>query len=130
MSRLVGVIDAGTNSVRFALFKAADFALPEQNEILSHEIEIRQISLNDGWLEHNPVEIIAAIRECASVVIHALPNHGFSKQDISCIGITNQRETVVVWDKLSGKPLYNAIGECLTTGSVCAVSDLIMCVPF
>lgn len=110
MSGLVGVIDAGTNSVRFVIFKSSDFA-QQKKEVLSHEIEIKQISLKDGWLEHNPVEIITAIRECASVVIHSLSNHGFRKQDISCIGITNQRETVVVWDKFSGKPLYNAIGE-------------------
>lgn len=111
MSRLVGVIDAGTNSVKFVVFRSSDFALPDQHEICSHEIEIKQISLNDGWLEHNPVEIISAIRECANVVIHSLANQGYSKQDIACVGITNQRETTVVWDKFTGKPLYNAIGE-------------------
>jgi glycerol kinase len=110
MSRLIGVIDAGTNSIRFVIFKTSNFA-QEQKELCSHEIEIKQISLKEGWLEHNPVEIINAVRECAKIVIHSLPNYGFSKDDISCIGITNQRETVVVWDKNTGKPLYNAIGE-------------------
>lgn len=97
MSRLIGVIDAGTNSIRFVIFKTSNFA-QEQKELCSHEIEIKQISLRDGWLEHNPVEIINAIRECANVVIHSLSNLGFRKEDILCVGITNQRETVVWYE--------------------------------
>lgn len=52
-----------------------------------------------------------AVRECAKVAIHLLPNHGFTKAHLACIGITNQRETVVMWNKETGEPLHNAIGK-------------------
>jgi glycerol kinase len=106
MSRLIGVIDAGTNKIRFVVFKTPNF-----EEIVSHEVRIKQISPKEGWLEHDPIEIIDAVRECAKVALHLLPNQGFSKSEITCIGITNQRETVMLWNKQSGKPLYNAIGK-------------------
>lgn len=106
MSRLIGVIDAGTNKIRFVIYKTPNF-----EELCSHEVRIEQISLKEGYLEHNPKEIIDAVRECAKVTIHLLPNHGFSKANIASIGITNQRETVVLWNKLTGQALHNAIGE-------------------
>lgn len=52
-----------------------------------------------------------AVRECAKVAIHLLPNFGYSKASIACIGITNQRETVIMWNKETGEPLHNAIGK-------------------
>lgn len=59
------------------------------------------------------MEILAAIRECMAKAIakleHLIPNV-YSKSDIAAVGITNQRETIIVWDKITGKPLYNAIG--------------------
>lgn len=106
MSRLIGVIDAGTNKIRFVIYKTPNF-----EELCSHEVRIKQISKKEGWLEHDPKEIIDAIRECAKVAIHLLPNHGFSKSNVSCIGITNQRETVLMWNKDTGEPLHNAIGK-------------------
>jgi glycerol kinase len=104
--KLISVIDAGTNKIKFVIYKTPSF-----EEVVSHEIRISQISLKEGHLEHDPKEIISAIRECARVAIHLLPNHGFSKGNIACFGVTNQRETVVLWDKQSGEPLHNAIGE-------------------
>jgi glycerol kinase len=106
MSRLIGVIDAGTNKIRFVVYKTPNF-----EELVSHEVRIKQISLKEGWLEHDPIEIISAVRECAKVALHLLPNQGFSTSDITCIGITNQRETVVLWNKQTGEPLHNAIGK-------------------
>lgn len=106
MSRLIGVVDAGTNKIRFVIYKTANF-----EELCSHEVRIAQISLKQGQLEHDPKEILSAVRESAKVAIHLLPNHGYSKSSIACIGITNQRETVVLWDKTTGEPLHNAIGE-------------------
>lgn len=106
MSRLICVIDAGTNKIRFVIYKTPNF-----EEVCSHEVRIAQISLKQGYLENDPNEIISAVRETAKVAIHLLPNHGFSKDNVACIGITNQRETVVLWDKVTGKPLHNAIGE-------------------
>lgn len=65
-------------------------------------------------MEQDPLEILDAVRTCAAEAINKLnqiiPNI-YSKSDIAAVGITNQRETVVVWDKSTGKPLYNAIGE-------------------
>lgn len=106
MSRLIGVIDAGTNKIRFVIYKTPNF-----EELCSHEIRTAQISPKEGWLEHDPIEIISAVRECAKVALHSLPNHGFSKSNIASIGITNQRETVVLWSKKNGKPLHNAVGK-------------------
>lgn len=75
----------------------------------SHEIEITQICTKDGFVEHDPVEIISAIREAAEVVIAALANLGYSKNNIASIGVTNQRETIVLWNKVTSKPLFNAL---------------------
>lgn len=105
MKCLVGVIDAGTNSVRFVIY-----SIPNFEEICVHEMKISQISIKDGWLEHDPLEIMHAVRECAKVAMHLLPNHGYSKRNLATIGITNPRETVVMWNKQTGAPLYNAIG--------------------
>lgn len=106
VNKLIGVIDAGTNSVKFVIYNTPNF-----EEICSHEIQITQISEQANQLEQDPVEILNAIRECASIVIHLLPNFGLNKQNIACVGVTNQRETVVCWNKVTGEPLYNAIGK-------------------
>jgi glycerol kinase len=106
MSRLIGVIDAGTNKIVFTVYKTPNF-----EEIVSHEVRIKQISPKEGWLEHDPMEIIDAVRECSKVALHLLPNQGYSKSDVTCIGVTNQRETVMMWNKQTGEPLYNAIGK-------------------
>lgn len=106
MVRLIGVIDAGTNKIRFVIYVTPNF-----DELCSHEVRIDQISPKEGWLEHDPKEVMNAVHECAKVAIHQLPHHGYSKANITCIGITNQRETVVMWNKQNGEPLHNAIGE-------------------
>ena len=72
--KLIGVIDAGTNTVKFVVYQ-----IPNFNLVCSHEIKIKQISTKVGWLEHDPEEIISAVRETAKVVIAILPNYGFSK---------------------------------------------------
>lgn len=70
-TKLVGVIDAGSNSVKFVIYQ-----IPNFNQVCSHEIEIKQISTKEGYLEHNPEEIINAVRESANVALHLLPNFG------------------------------------------------------
>lgn len=65
-------------------------------------------------MEQNPLAILEAVRICAAEAINKLNNiipNVYSKSDIAAVGITNQRETVIVWDKYTGKPLYNAIGK-------------------
>lgn len=103
-SKLIGVIDEGTNSARFVIFK-----LPEFEEIASHQVRITQIVPRDGWTEQNPVEVLEAVRLCAIEACHQVEKLGYLVKDIAAIGITNQRETTVVWDKNTGEPLYNAI---------------------
>lgn len=105
-TKLIGVVDAGSNSIKFVIY-----SIPNFHQICSHEIRINQLSPKEGYLEHDPIEIVNAVRESAKVAINLLPNYGFSKSNISTIGITNQRETTVLWNKKTGKPLYNAIGK-------------------
>lgn len=93
-NKLIGVIDAGTNTVKFVIYQ-----IPQFNQVCSHEVKIRQISTNNGWVEHDPEEIIKAVRETAKVAIAILHNFGFKKSNIASIGVTNQRETIILWSK-------------------------------
>ncbi|KAG4070481.1 hypothetical protein HA402_005713 [Bradysia odoriphaga] len=104
-SKLVGVIDEGTNSAQFIIYK-----IPEFEEVASHQMDIKVITPKDGWVEQDPLEILETVRQCAKVACEKLTALDYHIKDIVCIGITNQRETTVVWDKITGKPLYQAIG--------------------
>nr|XP_029720221.1 glycerol kinase-like isoform X1 [Aedes albopictus]XP_029720223.1 glycerol kinase-like isoform X1 [Aedes albopictus]XP_029720228.1 glycerol kinase-like isoform X1 [Aedes albopictus] len=103
-SKLIGVIDEGTNSARFAVFK-----LPQFEELCSHEISINQIIRHEGWCEQDPVVLLETVHLCAIQACVKLEALGYLVSDIASIGITNQRETTVAWDKNTGEPLYNAI---------------------
>jgi glycerol kinase len=100
MAEYVGAIDQGTTSTRFMIFDHGG------NEVGRHQLEHEQILPQAGWVEHNPVEIW---ERTSSVVQTGLNKTGLSAKDLSGLGITNQRETSVVWDKNTGRPLYNAI---------------------
>ncbi|KAL6441293.1 hypothetical protein ACFW04_003506 [Cataglyphis niger] len=101
---LVGAIDEGTSSARFLVF-AANTA-----EILTyHQISITQILPKEGWVEQDALEILKAVRECLKQTVHNLRQLTIDPADIVAIGITNQRETTVVWDSVTGEPFYNAI---------------------
>jgi glycerol kinase len=91
-------IDQGTTSSRAILFDG------EGQLIDSHQIEFKQIYPDEGWVEHNPEDIISSAILCCENVLER--NSG---EKIESLGITNQRETVVAWDKNNGKPFYNAI---------------------
>jgi len=91
-------IDQGTTSTRAILFDAA--ARP----VASHAIELRQIYPANGWVEHDPEEIWQATLACARAATKGVP-----AQAIAAIGITNQRETTVAWDRKTGRALHNAI---------------------
>ena len=98
--RFVMTIDQGTTSSRAILFDHA-------GQIVSvGQKEHEQIFPKAGWVEHNPIEIWDNIREC---VADALQKAEVNRHEIAAVGITNQRETVVVWDKNTGQPIYNAI---------------------
>ncbi|WIK88754.1 glycerol kinase GlpK [Varibaculum cambriense] len=98
--RFVMAIDQGTTSSRAILFDHA-------GQIVSvGQKEHEQIFPKAGWVEHNPIEIWDNIREC---VAEALQKAEINRHEVAAVGITNQRETVVVWDKNTGEPVYNAI---------------------
>ena len=92
------IIDQGTTSTKVMLFDLSG------NKVDSSQKSFEQIFPNNGWVEHNPEEIIKTVISCCNEVIE-----NNSDKNICSIGITNQRETIVLWDKLTGKSLYNAI---------------------
>jgi glycerol kinase len=96
----VGALDQGTTSTRFMVFDAAG------KEVARRQIEHRQILPGPGWVEHDPIEIAARVDE---VIAGALRSAGLTGRDLAAIGITNQRETTVVWDPRTGRPWHNAI---------------------
>jgi len=82
-----------------------------------HQMEHEQIYPQAGWVEHDPMEIWARTQD---VIKAALEKNGIDANDIASIGVTNQRETTVVWDKNTGKPYYNAIvWQCTRTKDIC-----------
>lgn len=103
---LIGAIDEGTSSIRFIVF------CPRSSEIIAmHQIPLKVIYPKNGWVEQDPLEIISLIDQCFKGALEELRRIEVSPSDIRAVGITNQRETVVVWDRLTGKPFYNAIGK-------------------
>ncbi|HEX2420089.1 MAG TPA: glycerol kinase GlpK [Acidimicrobiia bacterium] len=100
MTRLVGAIDQGTTSSRFMIFDDSGRVVSQGQE------EHRQIFPRPGWVEHDPIEIMESIWR---VIGRALDGAGLSAKDLAAVGITNQRETTVAWDRRSGMPLHNAI---------------------
>jgi glycerol kinase len=100
MTRYVGAIDQGTTSTRFIVFDRGG------NIITSVQKEHRQIFPKPGWVEHDPMEIWQNTQEVAGA---ALARAGLGATDLAAVGITNQRETTILWDRRSGKPLHNAL---------------------
>ena len=76
-----------------------------------HQVPISQTYPKEGWVEQNPMEILSAVKECLSQTVENLQQLTIDHSDIVAIGVTNQRETTVVWDSVTGEPLYNAIGN-------------------
>ena len=100
MNQYIAAIDQGTTSTRCILFS-------HDGEIVSSaQKEHEQIYSRPGWVEHNPLEII---KNTNSVIQNSIKTSGISPDDIAAVGITNQRETTIVWDKNTGQPFYNAI---------------------
>jgi len=84
----------------------------ESSELLTyHQIEIPQLCPREGWVEQDPLQILKAVRDCIEITVDNLQKLDIDPSHIVAIGITNQRETVVIWDRYTGKPLYNAIGN-------------------
>ncbi|MDF1699191.1 MAG: glycerol kinase GlpK [Saprospiraceae bacterium] len=100
MKKYVLAIDQGTTSSRAIVFDEVG------NIVSSAQEEFTQYFPKPGWVEHDPMEIWTTQ---SAIVVKAIENGNLSTDAIAAIGITNQRETVVVWDRSTGKPIYNAI---------------------
>ncbi|QTX32831.1 glycerol kinase GlpK [Aminithiophilus ramosus] len=110
--KYVVAIDQGTTSSRAIVFDL------EGTPVSSHQMEHEQIYPQPGWVEHNPMEIWSRTQD---VVREAISTNGVKADAIGAVGITNQRETTVVWEKATGKPIYNAIvWQCMRTQDFCA----------
>lgn len=100
MSKYVAAIDQGTTSTRCMVFNHSG------ESVAIHQMEHEQILPKPGWVEHDPMEIWARTED---VIKGALERAGITAKDLAAVGITNQRETTVVWDKNTGKPYHNAV---------------------
>src|ERR1700685_4007400 len=98
--RYIAAIDQGTTSSRCMLFDAAGAIVSVAQK------EHRQIYPRPGWVEHDALEIWANVQE---VIVGALASAGAAASDLAAVGITNQRETTVVWERATGRPIHNAI---------------------
>ena len=109
---LIIALDQGTTSSRAVIFhKEGSRIIGIKNK------QFTQVYPKPGWVEHDPMEIWSSQLEVLKDVVR---ESGISIEEIACIGITNQRETVVVWDKNTGKPIYNAIvWQCRRTADIC-----------
>lgn len=111
MGKFIGALDLGTTSNRFIIFDA------KGRMVGLDQKEHRQIFPQPGWVEHDPMEIW---HHTGDVIRGALAKTGLAGKDITAIGITNQRETTVVWDKTTGRPYMNAIvWQCTRTDDIC-----------
>ena len=110
MGKYVLALDQGTTSSRAILFDG------EQNILGVSQREFAQLYPQEGWVEHNAMQIWSSQY---AVMMEVIAQTGVSGGDIAAIGITNQRETTVVWDKETGRPVYNAIvWQCRRTADI------------
>lgn len=110
MAKYVLALDQGTTSSRAILFDR------EQNIVEMAQKEFTQIYPKQGWVEHDPMEIYSSQY---SVMMEVITKSGIDIKDIAAIGIANQRETTILWDKKTGRPIYNAIvWQCRRTAEI------------
>jgi len=110
MSKYILSLDQGTTSSRAILFDH------EQNIVSIQQKEFRQIYPKEAWVEHDPMEIYSTQY---AVMTELLAKANVNAKDIAAIGITNQRETTILWDKNTGQPVYNAIvWQCRRTSAI------------
>ena len=111
MKRYIIALDQGTTSSRCIIFDQ------DCNIICVKQREFTQYFPQDGWVEHDPVEIVSSQ---LGVLEEAVDTAGIFLDEVTGIGITNQRETTIVWEKATGKPVYNAIvWQCRRTAAIC-----------
>ena len=110
MKKYLLALDQVTTSSRAILFDN------EQNILAISQRELTQIYPKESWVEQNPLEIFSSQY---AVMVEALASANLCAQDVAAIGITNQRETTILWDKTTGRPIYNAIvWQCRRTAPI------------
>jgi len=111
MKQYIGAVDLGTTSCRFIIFD-------EKGRMIGvDQKEHEQIFPQPGWVEHDPMEIW---ENTCTVMKNAVEKAGIDGSGLSAVGVTNQRETTVVWDRRTGRPFYNAIvWQCTRTDEIC-----------
>ncbi|CAJ1951327.1 unnamed protein product [Sphenostylis stenocarpa] len=111
----VGAIDQGTSSSRFIIYDGTS------KVIGLHHVEFTQFYPEAGWVEHDPMEILESVKVCVAKAVDKATADGFNvDKGLKAIGLTNQRETTLVWSKSTGLPLYNAIVWMdVRTSSIC-----------
>ena len=110
MKKYVIALDQGTTSSRAIIFDK------DQNILDISQKEFTQIYPHEGWVEHNPMEIWSSQY---GVLQEVLAKSNITQEEVAAIGITNQRETTIVWDKYTGEPIYNAIvWQCRRTAAI------------
>ncbi|EEY21916.1 glycerol kinase [Verticillium alfalfae VaMs.102] len=100
----IGAIDQGTTSTRFIIFEVAT-----GEPVAKHQLEIENHHPHPGWHEHDPKELLHSVTTCMEAAFADFVELGHTKDDLKAIGITNQRETTIVWDDRTGETLHNAI---------------------
>lgn len=111
MGRYIMALDQGTTSSRAILFDR------EQNIVELSQKELTQYYPKEGWVEHDPMEIYSSQY---AVMMEVIAKSGVDVHEIAAVGITNQRETTVVWDKVTGRPIHPAIvWQCRRTADLC-----------
>ena len=138
---LIGAIDQGTSSSRFLVqlvfvvwvvelnlnlsFTHKVFSAQTAELITYHQVEVRQLTPAEGWVESDPFEFLHTVEECIDKTINNLNSLDIDPSDIKAVGICNQRETTIVWDKTTGKPLHNAISIILIEAYYAKTNELI-----
>ncbi|KAK7822894.1 glycerol kinase [Quercus suber] len=111
----VGSIDQGTSSTRFLIYDHSACIVG------SHQVEFTQFYPEAGWVEHDPMEILESVRTCIAKAVEKATKDGHDvHKGLKAIGLTNQRETTMLWSKSTGRPLHNAIVWMdVRTSSIC-----------
>lgn len=111
MKQYILALDQGTTSSRAIIFD-------KKGKVISNcQKEFTQIFPKPGWVEHNPMEIWQTQKDMA---VAAMKKASIKPEEIASIGITNQRETTILWERETGKPVYNAIvWQCRRTADIC-----------
>ncbi|CDZ97521.1 glycerol kinase [Phaffia rhodozyma] len=102
-AEFIGALDVGTTSTRFIIFD--QFA----NIVSSYQVEFTQHYPEPGWHEHDPIDLLESVYDCIEGAVEEMEDLGYDRESVKALGITNQRETTLLWNKETGSPMCNAI---------------------